>query len=272
MGYREDMERCRAYIDGHPEEEITPRMLSDLCGYSFYHFCHVFRSVNGMAAGEYLRARRLGRAAAALLDGRSVTAAAQECGFDTPSGFTRAFIRRFGMSPTEYKKRKGGKRNMKPEIRKFAAFTAVGYVLRPESEVDIRENGAYWQGHKKVFDTVSREDYARLGAPGHGEVGLWMHPVDKTGELYYFFGPMTADKSFVPRGMEALDVPAAEYAVFPVPRAADAGGLHENVNRTWKYIFNDWFDGSGFRFDHTKMDFEYYLGEDTFIYVPIVRV
>lgn len=268
MGYREDMERCRAYIDGNLSADITPRRLSEMFCYSYYHFCHVFRAVNGMAVIEYLRDRRLCRAAAELLGGRSVTDTAMDCGFDTPSGFTRAFRRRFGMSPTAYKKQKGGRLKMKPEIKKFAAFTAVGYVLRPEGEVDLLDSGAYWLGKK--FDSVSREDYAKLCVPNHGEIGAWMHP-DEGGELYYFFGPITRDKSFVPAGMEAVDVPEAEYAVFTVPRAGDARGLNENVKKTWKFIFNDWFDGSGWRFDHSAMDFEYYLGEDAFIYVPVVK-
>lgn len=268
MGYREDMEECRAYIDGHLAEEITPQALAARYSYSFYHFCHVFRAVNGMAVCEYLRNGRLGRAAAELLGGRSVTEVALDCGFDTPSGFDRAFSQRFQMSPTEYKKQKGGYLVMKPEIRKFASFTAVGYVLKPQKEINILENGAYWLG--KDFSAVSKEDYAKLCVSDHGEIGCWMHP-DEGGELYYFFGPMVQNRNFIPQGMEAIDVPAAEYAVFTVPKADTKEQLRENIQKTWKFIFSDWFDGSNFKFDHKAMDFEYYLRQDTFIYVPVVK-
>ena len=78
-------------------------------------------------------------------------------------------------------------------------------------------------------------------------------------------------KDFVPSGMKRIDIPEAEYAVFTVPEAADAAGLHENVQKTWRFIFNDWFDDSGYAFDHTKFDFEYYLGEKTYIYVPVKK-
>ena len=57
MGYREDMARCRDYIAEHLQEELTPAELAARFGYSFYHFCHVFRSVNGMAVVEYLHHR-----------------------------------------------------------------------------------------------------------------------------------------------------------------------------------------------------------------------
>ena len=115
---------------------------------------------------------------------------------------------------------------MKPEIKVFPAFTAVGYVLKPESEIDFRENGAYWLG--KDFSGVSKEDYAKLSAAGRGEVGLWMHPEGTGDELYYFFGPVVESKSFAPAGMETLDIPEAEYAVFRVAKGVDVSALHEN--------------------------------------------
>ena len=44
-----------------------------------------------------------------------------------------------------------------------------------------------------------------------------------------------------------------------------------NVRKTWKYIFSEWFDQSEYQFDSAKIDCEYYLGEDAFIYVPVVK-
>ena len=49
MGYKEDMAQCRNCIAEHLQEELTPAELAERFGYSFYHFCHVFQSVNGMA-------------------------------------------------------------------------------------------------------------------------------------------------------------------------------------------------------------------------------
>ena len=86
MGYKEDMARCRNYIAEHLQEELTPAELAERFGYSFYHFCHVFQSVNGMAVAEYLRDRRLCAAASQLLLGSSVKETAMDSGFDTVSG------------------------------------------------------------------------------------------------------------------------------------------------------------------------------------------
>lgn len=267
MGYREDLEHCRAYIDEHLTEEITPRRLAEQFGYSFYHFCHMFRAVNGVSVGKYLREQRLSQAAAGLLADKSVTEAALEAGFDTPSGFTRAFCRRFNLSPNEYKKRKDCMIMLNPTFKKMPGFSAIGYILKPESEINFRENGAYWLGQD--FSRVSKDDYAKLTYPGYAETGLWLHP-NESGELCYFFGPQVKSKEFIPRGMSAIDLPEAKYAVFTVPRAADSKSLHDNVNQTWRFIFNDWFDKSGCKFDESKMDFEMYLGEEAFIYIPVL--
>lgn len=128
--------------------------------------------------------------------------------------------------------------------------------------------GAYWLG--KDFSAVSREEYEKLVYPGYAEIGTWMYP-DAGGELYYFFGPEVKSRDTIPAGMVAIDVPEAEYAVVTVPKAADAKGLRENVKAAWKFIFNDWFDTSAYKFDESKMGFEMYLGEDTFIYVPVLK-
>lgn len=138
----------------------------------------------------------------------------------------------------------------------------------PDHSVDIRENGAFWLG--KDFSGVSLEDYQKLTYPGYAEVGMWMHP-QENGELFYFFGPIVQNTEIIPDGMKAVDVPAAEYAVFKVPAGKDVKELHENINSVWKYIFNEWFDSSEYSFDESKVDFEYYHGEDTLIYVPIMK-
>ena len=83
---------------------------------------------------------------------------------------------------------------------------------------------------------------------------------------------MVENKSFVPSAMEILDIPEAEYAVFQIHKGSDFSALHENVKKTWRFIFNDWFDNSGYVFDHTKFDFVYYLGKETYIYVPIKKL
>lgn len=269
MGYRIDMENCRKYIEAHLYENIDPRELAEMFSYSYFHFCHIFRSCNGMGVIQYVRDKRLQRAASELESGRKITETAMDCGYETNSGFTRAFRRKFGIAPAQYKKMKGGiYMKIKPEIKVKKAFTAIGYVINPDQDIDIRKNGAFWLG--KDFSSVSKEEYKKLTYPGYAEIGAWVHS-DDTEELFYFLGPTVKDTNYIPEGMRVLEVPEAEYAIFSVPKATSPKELFENVNKTWKFIFNDWFDEIDYGFDHSKVDFEFYIGEDTYIYIPITK-
>ncbi len=60
-------------------------------GYSLYHFCRVFNLYKGISIMEYIRGRRLSLAAIELFQGRKITEIALDYGFETPSGFTKAF-------------------------------------------------------------------------------------------------------------------------------------------------------------------------------------
>ena len=264
----ESIERIIEYIDEHISEDITAVELANTAGYSFYHFCHLFKSCTGIPPGLYLRKRRLESAASHLSDGGSVTEAAFKYGFETHAGFTKAFRKHYGIPPVEYKTKKGGLFQMNPEIKKMASFTAIGYSLAPpDGDFDILDSSAYWIG--KDFSLVSKEDYARLNSIDHGEVGAWMHPDEVSGAFYYFFGPIVKDTDFIPDGMVVLDVPEAEYAVFTVPEAGSPEELNANIRKTTKSIFTEWLDSSGYALTLDKILFEYYMGKDTFIYVPV---
>jgi AraC-like DNA-binding protein len=71
-------------------------------GLSVFHFARVFRTLVGEPPHQYLLRMRLAAAARALRDGETVSRAAVDCGFTTPSYFGRAFRRRFGVAPAAY--------------------------------------------------------------------------------------------------------------------------------------------------------------------------
>lgn len=155
---------------------------------------------------------------------------------------------------------------MEPEIIKKEAFKASCLVIRPESEIDILENGGYWIGKDlpELKAASHEEAFSKAGA----KVGAWMHDNDGR-ELYYIYGDVLADDAEADEGLKLIEFPAAEYAVFKVPTASTHEEFVDNLKATWKAIFNDWFDGSSYKFDVEKMDFEYYTTEGVSIYVPV---
>lgn len=150
MKRSDNMEQILAYIDAHPDKNITVGELAALLDYSFYHFCHAFSSYTGVPVAAYLRRRRMAAAARDLLSGKSSVSVAAARGFQTLSGFAKAFRKHYGLSPSEYQKELADERfRIEPEFRSLASFTAVGYRLSPpQGESDVLNAGAYWMGRE----------------------------------------------------------------------------------------------------------------------------
>ena len=152
---------------------------------------------------------------------------------------------------------------MSPAFKHLDAFIAIGYHLdAPEGDFDPREEGAYWMG--KDFSSISPEDFARLAGDGHEEIAGWVQQAD----LFYFFGPVVRDKSFVPEKAAVVEVPAAEYAAFPVPVSASFQELNANIRSAWKEAYS-WLESSAWT--QAGQAFEYYLSDRTYIYIPVVK-
>ena len=267
-----NIETILQYIEDNADKVITVEDLVSLSAYSFYHFCHAFSSYTGVPVATYLRRRRMARAARGLLEGRKTAEVAAANGFDTSSGFAKAFRKHYGMSPSEYRRQMADEYfHVDPSFLFLDTFTAVGYRLAPpKREFDLLDAGAYWMD--KDFTFVSKDDYKKLSGADPTEIGAWIQPDRDTGEMFYFFGPIVQDTSFIPDGLEVLQVEAANYAVFPVPPGnGNMTLLNENVRRMWKYVFSQWLPENGrYRAAEGKIDLEIYHGGKTFLYIPVV--
>lgn len=87
------------FIREHRKEELSLEILAGAFGYSPYHFSRLFRETMGITAMEYVKQQRLYGAAEEILKGRRILDTALDYGYETHSGFTRAFRSQFGYSP-----------------------------------------------------------------------------------------------------------------------------------------------------------------------------
>lgn len=69
------------------------------------HLTRLFRTELGTTPARWLEQVRLDRAGQLLLEGHSVTAAAQGSGLGSDETLRRVFARRLGTTPTEYRAR-----------------------------------------------------------------------------------------------------------------------------------------------------------------------
>ncbi|HYF82141.1 MAG TPA: AraC family transcriptional regulator [Clostridia bacterium] len=293
MNYSKDIEKCIQYIERHIKENITIGELADEIGYSIYHFCRIFSLCTGMSIMEYIRSRRLSLAATELFNGRKIIDIALDYGFETQSGFTKAFRQVFNYSPTQYSARMAGYCEakttfeiggyiMNPVIVKKPAFKVAGYGIQTNIAGSnyTKDIASFWSNYDG--ENLETKMYEALNPPKHGEVGLCI-PSSTYGNVTYLLGVIVDDFSKVKGDMLTVEVPEAEYAVFTTPPVDSTNDLEQNefakvIKNTWKYIFEDWFKDSGYVYDESKLDFEFYDERchhraDTVmeIYVPVKK-
>jgi AraC family transcriptional regulator len=100
---------ARELLDDHAAGAAGPIDTADLAraaGVHPVHLARVFRRYLGCAPGDYLRRRRVERAAALLrATARPLADIALGCGFADQSHFARAFKRHTGVAPGAYRRR-----------------------------------------------------------------------------------------------------------------------------------------------------------------------
>lgn len=100
MKSKETINQLLNYIEAHLEESLTIGDLAIKAGYSKYHFTRVFKSHMGVSVMDYVCRRRLIKASEDILSGVKIIDVALKYGWQSHSGFTRAFSKEFGFSPS----------------------------------------------------------------------------------------------------------------------------------------------------------------------------
>lgn len=93
------------YVEDHYSEHLTIAAMAKVCGFSQSHFMKFFKNAMGISFIEYLNDYRLTMAARLLLaSSDTIVSIASECGFENLSYFNRMFRRKYGTTPSEYRK------------------------------------------------------------------------------------------------------------------------------------------------------------------------
>lgn len=102
---RSALQDVQRWVAARPAEPHAVEALAARAGMSPRHFARLFRGETGLTPAAYVETVRL-EAARRLLEGAmSPKQAAGACGFATVDAFRRAFARRVGVSPAEYRRR-----------------------------------------------------------------------------------------------------------------------------------------------------------------------
>lgn len=91
------------YIDTHYTHLDNLTQISKDLGYSYSHLAHVFKNKMGISIYDYYDRKRFDRTLEMLRQGQlSITEIAEAAGYQSVHAFSKAFNKRYGISPSEY--------------------------------------------------------------------------------------------------------------------------------------------------------------------------
>jgi len=104
------VEQAIAYINENYESDLTLELIASVLSYNKYTISHRFKCATGMGLREYINNVRLNefvgrlRADAVLKGQKSIIEHSYDLGFGSVQSFYRAFKKRYGISPEQYRK------------------------------------------------------------------------------------------------------------------------------------------------------------------------
>ncbi|WP_304964773.1 AraC family transcriptional regulator [uncultured Oscillibacter sp.] len=261
MDWLNDWNKALAYLEANLDRDIDPKELGRLAGCSAYHFQRMFSYLAGIPLGEYIRRRRMTRAAADLQNGEKVLDVALRYGYESPTAFNRAFQAVHKLPPSQAKqegvKLKAfpsihfkfvlkGAEEMEYQIEKREAFRIVGF--RTPLPMDVEKS---FQVVPKFWAEIGPRQ-AELVPLMNGEPAgmLGVCTCDEEENFYYI---AVASSAPAPEGMHEWMVPAATWAVF-----AGTGRLPEAMQELQKRIVSEYLPDSGYGWAKAP-DIEVYL-------------
>ena len=251
-----------AYIESHRDEPVTVAELARVAGFSPYHFSRLFTARFGVSVMDYVRTVRL-QAAALRLTGDAPPPLAElafDCGFESQEAFTRAFRRRYGTPPGQFKrdalKQQSPLRErpmpasanveMQKDLVRRGAFTVAG-----PAALFIEENKsgipALWPRLIRALPLTGQADARTYGV---------CRMMDKQqGRLQYTAGVEVTGDAPLPDGFERIVLDAHSYAVFRL--TLDGSALHPQMQAAMPKIWGALLPQSGLK-TVPAPDFELY--------------
>ena len=228
----EAVQRMQDYIESNLEQDISMADLAKAAGYSPWYSYRLFQSLLHMTPAVYIRRLRLSKSALRLRDEKvKIIDVAFDLGFASVDGYTRAFRKEFGITPSEYAK-------SPVPIKLFVAYGVKFKELRKEFSIMSEPKNVFIQ----VIHKPRRKVIIKRGIKADnyfdycGEVGcdvwgtllsmdslcgepvcLWLPEQYKLPETSTYVQGVEVAENYdgvIPKGFEIITLPDADYLMF----------------------------------------------------------
>lgn len=283
--------RVMDYIESHIANPMALEELAEVAVFSKYHFHRLFTAMVGETLYDYIRRKRLERAASLLADRSDLTISeiATDCGFASQSVFNRAFRDFFGMNPTRF--RKGGFREYskqrKQHRKQSQSVRNTGQIVPDESgelrtvsltplnpmimkNVEIKELPEMTVAYVRHVGSYSKIEQAfgklmRWAGPR----GLFNRPEMRMLTVYHDSPDITEEAKL--RSSVCITIPDDMTVTGEIGKMTVAGGKYalchfeistHQFTEAWNEAFSQWLPSSGYICDD-RLPFEMYLNDAT---------
>ncbi len=121
------------WIRGHLNDDLSVEAIAEQASLSPRHFTRKFKAAFGITPADFVEELRLDEARWLLVNaGDPVERVAKDVGYANDETFRRAFVRRFGVVPSDYRSRFGGApcRKGRRAIDKDGILSPYGFSAR----------------------------------------------------------------------------------------------------------------------------------------------
>lgn len=280
--YHERINKVLIFINENLEEKMELERLAGISNFSPFHFHRIMRAYLNEPLGAFIQRLRLDKAAFYLeITDLSPTEIAYKCGYDMPSSFNRAFKKRFGISPGDFRKGQSVKLQtsqvMNNQMIKKMELKAKIKELKPKKVIYVRRFGDYNLSAGEAWDKVcSFAAKNKLFGFKTEMLGVsYDDPEITEKEKLRYEACIVINKDVAPEGEVGVKtIAGGKYAIFKHK------GPYENLNEIYNAIHRQWLPGSGYKLREIPV-YEKYLNDPgktkpekllTEINIPIDRV
>lgn len=253
------------YIEEHLTEELDLNEVSRIACCSTFHFQRMFSYIADVPLSEYIRRRKMTRAAFDLQSGNEkVIDVALKYGYNSPTAFNRAFqgihnitpseakhsgVRLKAFPPISFKITIKGEVEMNYRVDKKEAFKIVG--AKEHFEMSLEESfenvPLFWKktGESGLIPAIC----TLMDKPPFGVLGV---STCMNGQDFDYYIAVATNKD-TPAGMDDYVVPESTWAIFEC-----VGAMPNAIQDLQKRIITEWLPTSGYEYANAP-DIEVYF-------------
>lgn len=254
------------YIDANLDSEIEPSEIYRITSYSYEVFARIFSIISGISLGDYIRSRKLSKAAEDLQEKRgNIAEIALIYGYSSSTSFSYAFKKFHGKSPSDVKLGQSFRiaqplrlsvsirgEEFDASITEKETFKLVGVSqkLSPnEMSMEV------WQSLEQKL----QEKLRHIKSKSIEMYGLYFL-TEENAESQYMIGYSMSDdiieKQVTQKGLTIIEIPSMKYAVLRLE-----GEVTTSIHNAWSYLIEVFLPQEGYKYADSY-DLELYHGND----------